>query len=48
MFKAINEGYEILSDTEKRKSYEIKLKEFKSSKTNRDSLRNSEEKFREI
>ena len=46
MFKAILEGYEILSDTEKRKSYEIELKEFKSSKTNRDSLRNSEEKFK--
>ena len=46
MFKAILEGYEILSDTEKRKSYEIKLKEFKSSKINRDSLRNSEEKFK--
>lgn len=46
MFKAILEGYEILSDTEKRKFYEIKLKEFKSSKTNRNSLRNSEEKFK--
>ncbi len=46
MFKAILEGYEILSDTEKRKSYEIRLNEFKSSKTNRDSLRNSEETFK--
>ena len=46
MFKAILEGYEILSDPEKRKSYEINLKEFKSSKTNRDSLRNLEVKFK--
>lgn len=46
MFKSILEGYEILSHTEKRKSYDIKLKEFKSSKNNRVILRHSEEEFK--
>ena len=47
-FKEIQEAHEVLSNSSKRREYDVRLNQFTSSRTNRDNLNNTEAELKKI